>query len=155
MQFKNFSIWRGRLPHWRADDVTYYVTFRHRRPLDPRERQVLLQALYRLHNSARVLRLICVLPETTEMLLDMKPEAGPKDREFSKDLEAAKNRAGKQIAKKAGETFTPFYQESFDRIMRDEAELNERWTAIHESPAREGLAGEGEDYEALASLGGD
>ena len=29
--WKGFHIWKGRLPHWRADDVTYYVTFRHKR----------------------------------------------------------------------------------------------------------------------------
>ena len=33
-KWANFNVWRGRLPHWRADDVTYYATFRHRRDLD-------------------------------------------------------------------------------------------------------------------------
>jgi len=50
--------------------------------------------------------------------------------ELSDVVEKAKVRAGKAIVKVSGERFPPFYQESYDRIIRDEAELAERWQAI-------------------------
>lgn len=143
MQFKNFSMWRGRLPHWRADDVTYYVTFRHSRELTLDERLRLMSTLVRSERRAWELLILCVLPETTEMLFRAT------EREFSVAIEKAKSKVGKLIVKNTGERFPPFYPESYDRIVRDESELEERWTEILNSPVTKELVEDPEAYEAL------
>ena len=61
-------MWRGKLPHWRADDVRYYVTFRHRRALDDWERQMLVRSLLRAEGRKWDLLILCVLPEQTELI---------------------------------------------------------------------------------------
>lgn len=149
MLFKNFHIWRGRLPHWRADDVRYYVTFRHRRPLDETERRVLSKALGSADGVKWDALIQCVLPDQTEMILQMRAARAGRPHELSTVLECAKRKAGKLIAHGTGERFPPFYAESYDRIIRDEAELEERWEAIYNSPVVAELAETPEAYPGL------
>ncbi len=149
MPFKNFHIWRGRLPHWRADDVTYYVTFRHRRELEPAERHVLFNCLLKPEGRKWNLVILCVLPQATELLFTVNDRPDGSPYELAEIVEKAKVKAGKLIVKKSGERFPPFYHESFDRIVRDESELDERWSAILESPVAGELVEDPEEYEAL------
>lgn len=129
MQFKNFSIWRGKLPHWRADDVRYFVTFRHRRPLEIWERQALFRRLLRPNDQAWRLEILSIGPEHTELIFELLEGKDGRPAELSTIVEHAKNKTGKEIVKKTGERFPPFFQESYDRIIRDEAEFLERWQA--------------------------
>ncbi len=149
MRFKNFSIWRGRLPHWRADDVTYYVTFRHARPLDEEERIWLLRALLRAEGRKLDFEIVAVLPDRTEALFHVREAGDGRPLELSKIVEAAKRSAGKRVTKATGERYAPFWSESYDRIVRDAAEFEERWMAILESPVHDELAADPEHYPTL------
>ena len=142
-------MWRGKLPHWRADDVTYYVTFRHRRALTEDERRLLLRSLLRAEGRRWVLQIVCVLPEQTEMLFSVCKTLSGHSYELADVVEASKRKTGNAIIKKTGERWSPFYEESFDRIVRDENELVERWQAIFESPVGQGLVEDEEEYEFL------
>ena len=147
--FKNFSIWRGRLPHWRADDVTYYVTFRHRRALVPEECVALLRALMRPDARKWDLIIACVLPETTELMFVVRENPAGAKYELSNIVEKEKGRVGRQIQKRTGERYPPFYAESFDRIVRDQAEFEERLLAIMRSPLDADLVQQAGDYAGL------
>jgi hypothetical protein len=149
VRFKNFSIWRGRLPHWRADDVRYYVTFRHRRELDSNEVQLLTRSLLKPEGSKWDLLILCVLPGQTELIFTVREKPTGQPYELSEIIEKAKTKAGKLICKKTGERFPPFYGESYDRIIRDEAELEERWQSIFDSPVAHELAEASEDWPGL------
>jgi hypothetical protein len=148
-QFKNFKIWRGRLPHWRADDVTYYVTFKHSRALTEPERHLLLAALCRPEGRRWDLIILCVLPEKTELMFRVHQGPTGETYELSDIVEKAKTRVGRKIIKATGERFPPFYGESYDRIVRDDAELEERWMAILGSPVEHELTEEPEEYAWL------
>ncbi|HVT13862.1 MAG TPA: hypothetical protein VHE55_16485 [Fimbriimonadaceae bacterium] len=149
MPFKNFRIWRGRLPHWRADDVRYYVTFRHRREIDFGERRLLLRALLKPEARKWDLLILCVLPEQTELIFTVREQPTGRPYELSEIVEKAKTKAGRDILKKTGERYPPFYAESYDRIIRDEAELEERWQAILDSPINHELAETAEEWDGL------
>lgn len=149
MPFKNFRVWRGKLPHWRADDVTYYVTFRHRRELAGSERSHLLGLLIKSHERRWRLLLACVLPDKTELIFQVLESPSGTPYELSDIVEKAKNRAGKVVTKKTGELFSPFYPESYDRIIRDEVELEQRWEEIFNAPVQYELAESPEEYEGL------
>ncbi len=149
MPWENFTIWRGRLPHWRADDVTYYVTFRHRRPLNEAERRLTLRALIKPDGSRWDLVIVCVLPEVTELMFRVREAPTGEPYELSDVVEKAKQKAGKLIVKASGERFPPFYNESYDRIVRDDVELEERWQSILDSPVQAELAEEPEEYDGL------
>lgn len=149
MPFKNFSMWRGRLPHWRADDVCYFVTFRHRRELSVDERRMLLRRLLRQEGASWHLDIVCVLPESTSLMGRVREGKDGRPIELSEPLETAKRKAGVEIIKKSGERFPPFYTESFDRIVRDDIEYEERWMEIAESPSNLEGNPDPEDYETL------
>jgi hypothetical protein len=148
-KWENFTIWRGRLPHWRAENVTYYATFKHRRALSGPEAETLLSELRKPDDKKLEIDIICVLPEQTELIFRVK--FGPNDEpyELSDVLEKAKNRANKQITKRSGEERPVFYRESYDRILRDEAEYEEFWTNILESPIKSELCEEPDEYSGL------
>lgn len=148
MRFENFSIWRNKLPHWRADHVTYYVTFRHRRELSEAERLVLYRQLIRPEGRKWDLSILCVLPDTTELVFQV--HEGPKGTyELSEIVEKAKAKAGKLIIKNTGERFPPFYTESYDRIIRDEGELDEHFQRILFSMVNAELAEDPEEWQTL------
>jgi hypothetical protein len=149
VRFKNFSIWRGRLPHWRADDVRYYVTFRHRRDLDAAERQLLVRGLLRPEGRKWDLMILCVLPGQTELIFSIREKPTGQPYELSEIIEKAKAKVGRDIIKKSGERFPPFYTESYDRIIRDDAELEERWQTIFDSPVGLELCEESEEWDGL------
>ncbi|MCC6685651.1 MAG: hypothetical protein IT205_01535 [Fimbriimonadaceae bacterium] len=146
-RWENFKIWRGRLPHWRADNVTYYATFRHRRELGESDRNLLLRAL--LKPTKWDLLAVCVLPGATEMLFTVKCSPSGEPYELSEVIERAKQKAGKEIIKRTGEKWPPFYTESFDRIIRDRDELEERWLALLASSVELELVEEPEEYDGL------
>ncbi|MFI5385742.1 MAG: hypothetical protein ACHQ50_06435 [Fimbriimonadales bacterium] len=149
MRFKNFSIWRGRLPHWRADDVRYYVTFRHRREIDAGERQMLLRALLRPDARKWDLLILCILPGQTELIFTVRERPTGQPYELSEIIEKAKAKVGRLVMKQTGERFPPFYAESYDRIIRDESELEERWQAIHDSPVDHELVEDPDQWDGL------
>lgn len=149
MRWQNFSIWQGKLPHWRADGVLYYVTFRHRRTLDESERRLLFQGLMAVQGKKLDLTALCVLPESTELMFHVRDAAHGRPHELSAVIESAKTKAGKKIIAKSGERFAPFYSESFDRIVRDEAEMQEKLHAILEAPGHLDLEEEDGDYATL------
>lgn len=118
-------MWRGRLPHWRADDEVYYVTFRHRRELDQTEMGLLFSGFMRPEGTTWSLFCLAVGPEETHIIFRMLPK-GDLVPELSKKIEAVKTKVGRKIIKASGEKFPPFYTESYDRIIRDEAEFEEK-----------------------------
>jgi len=148
-RWSNFNIWRGRLPHWRATGVNYYLTFRHRRPLAEAECQELFAALLKPQGRKWDLELLVVLPEKTEMIVTVENSPTGEPFELSDIVEKAKSKAGKAIIKRSGERFPPFYTESYDRIVRDGAEMATTWESIVESPQKTGTADDSEDYQFL------
>lgn len=148
-RFKNFTIWRGRLPHWRADEVRYYVTFRHRRPLDEPERGALYAELMKQEGKKWGVELLCVLPEKSEMIVRVHESGAGQAYELSDIVSKAQGKAGKTILKKSGERFSPFYGESFDRIIRDESEFDSLWWSISQSPVSAELCDDPDDYQFL------
>ena len=149
MAWQNFSIWRARLPHWRADNVTYYASFRHRRALEETERDRLLNNLLKSEGKRWDLVLICILPEVTEMMFTVRESPDGSAYELSDILEKAKTRAGKEIIKRSGENFPPFYGESYDRIIRNDEEFEATWEKIVESPVSLELVEDPDDYPWL------
>lgn len=149
MPWQNFSIWHGRLPHWRAEAVTYYVTFRHRRPLEEAERRLLLGNLLKPLGKQWDVLILCVLPEKTELIFKVLESPKGEVYELSDIVEKAKARTAKEIQKRTDERFSPFYGESYDRILRDDAELQTFWDAIIESPVQLELVEDPEEYETL------
>lgn len=155
MAFKNFQIWRGRLPHWRADDVRYYVTFRHKRDLDESERRYLMRALLRPEGRKWDLQIVCILPSKTDLIFTVREAPSGTPYELADIIEPAKRKVGKLIIKNTGERFPPFYHESFDRIIRDDSEFEERWEELFNAPVQAELVSETGEYDGIWVAGAE
>jgi len=129
--------------------VNYLVTFRHRRDLDESERQLLLRALLKPEGKKWNLVIVCVLPGETNLIFSVNEAPSGEPYELAEIVERAKTKTGKAIVKKSGERWPPFYNESFDRIVRDDDELEQRWQEILDSPVNHELAEDPEEYEFL------
>lgn len=149
MPWQNFNVWHGRLPHWRADDVTYYVVFRHKRALTEKERMSLFYALQRPDGRRWELLILCVMPEQTELMFKVLEAPTGEPFELSDIVEKAKTKAGKEIIKASEERFPPFYGESFDRIVRDEVEFESLWQAMANAPVVQELVEDAKFYPTL------
>lgn len=101
----------------------YYVTFRHSRELGEFERQDLYASLMKPQGRKWDVFALSVRESVTELLISMETDGDGRPHELSDVVEKAKQRAGKKIIKATGERYPPFYFESYDRIVRDEAEL--------------------------------
>ena len=154
-RWQNFNIWRGRLPHWRADDVTYWVSFRHRRDLEAAERNLLFRALMRPEGRKWNLVILCILPTETNLIFTVNRTAGGSPYELSDVVEKAKHKVGNAIVKKSGERWPPFYQESYDRIIRDADELEAKLMEILESPVSHELVEDPDEWDSLWVAGRD
>lgn len=129
--------------------MNYFVTFRHRRDLDESERQLLLRALLKPEGKKWNLVIVCVLPGETNLIFSVNEAPSGEPYELAEIVERAKTKTGKAIVKKSGERWPPFYNESFDRIVRDDEELEQRWQEILDSPVALELVEDPEEYEFL------
>lgn len=121
-RWKNFSSWRGRLPHWRADGVLYYVSLGHRRDLDDEERRTMLASLLRANDRKWTVRAAGVSPRKTEALVSVHDAPHGRPYELSAIVSRASSHAAKSIMRASGEKYPPFYAECYDHIVRDEEE---------------------------------
>ena len=108
------------------------------------ERQSVFRQLLRCQERGLELTIVCVLPEKSELMFKVN---SPKD--LSDIVEKAKTKAGKEIVKKSGERFPPFYAESYDHIVRDDKEFEEYWEQILSAPADMELVDDPGDYPFL------
>lgn len=92
---------------------------------------------------------MCVLPETTELVFTMSEGLNGEALELSDVLEKAKTQAGKEIMKRSGERFPPFYHESYDRIIRDDAEWLEHFEHLFNAPVKHELSESSDEYPGL------
>ena len=113
------------------------------------ERRILLQQLIKPDGRRWDLLIVVVLPEKTDLIFRVHEAPNGADYELSEIVEKAKAKSGKLIIKKSGEKFSPFYAESYDRIIRDESELEARWQELFDSPTDLELAEDPEEYEGL------
>jgi len=121
--------------------VVYYVTFRHRRELQDDERQILMRMLLKPEGRKWDLQALTVGTEDSEIIFRVRTSPSGKPNEIADIVEPAKRKAGRRILAKTGEPYPPFYVESYDRIIRDNAELHERL----ENMIRKACENEGRD----------
>lgn len=145
MPFKNFRMWRSRLPHWRADEVTYFVRFKHRRPLTEAERCLLLQTFLRSGSRKLDIDAACVMQEETSLVFRAQQTGKGTPYEISKVVEPVKRKVGAKIIDNTGERWSPFWEESFDRIIRDESEYEEKMAEIEEAAFAESASQDDSD----------
>jgi len=151
------TYYKRRLPHFERPWAKYMVTFttREHRQLSSAERDITLQTI--LHDAGKKYELFaaCVMPDHVHLLLEPQVETNdargkPVFYTLSDILQTLKSVSSHRINKAAGVKGQRVWEnESFDRLIRSEHDLEEKFHYICRNPWDAAVATPDEDYQWL------
>ena len=134
---------RRRLPHWTFEGAVYFVTFRLvREPLNRTEIRWLRNRIVAGADRHYGLFAATVLPDHAHLLLRPKPGDS-----LSRVMKGIKGVTARELNRRQGRKGSVWQDESFDRIVRDEAEFLEKLNYMFLNPVKAGLTDDPETYE--------
>ncbi len=147
---------RRRLPHFEKPWAIYAVTIgtKARRCLSPEARAIVLEAVRHFHNQRYELFAACVMPDHIHLLLQPWPK-GSEEKEnvvfwsLSELLRSIKSFSAHAINKLDGKIGGVWEKERFDRYIRSDRDLDEKFSYITGNPWQSDVAKPGEDYPWL------
>ncbi|MCK9589891.1 MAG: His/Gly/Thr/Pro-type tRNA ligase C-terminal domain-containing protein, partial [Terrimicrobiaceae bacterium] len=143
------------LPHFERPWAKYAVTLstRERRPLSADEREIVLSSVLYGHDHGQYeLYAACVMPDHVHLLFEPQVKENTDDGTpvfftLTEILQGIKSSTAHRIKKAAGRQGEPVWEkESFDRLIRSEADLEEKFNYIVRNPWDAGVVGPDEDY---------
>ncbi|NOG55220.1 MAG: class I tRNA ligase family protein [Planctomycetes bacterium] len=138
------------LPHWEAGGQTYFVTFRCANgQLSQDERRLVLSSCLHWHQKRAIIHLVTVMHDHVHILMTpMQQENDTKHWYPLPDLiHSIKSYSAHEINQARGSSGSVWQDEYYDRIMRDEAEFEEKWQYMWMNPVKAGLIKQAADYE--------
>jgi len=144
---------RRNLPHFERPWAKYAITFstRNHRQLSEKGRDIVLESILRWKDRRYELYAACVMPDYVHVLIEpMIERAGDSGKpvffSLSKILHSIKSFTATQI-NKIERTNEPVWEtESFDRLIRSENDLQEKFHYILRNPWDSGVVERGKDY---------
>jgi 5-methyltetrahydrofolate--homocysteine methyltransferase len=145
------------LPRFERPWGKYAVTFstHQRRQLTPSERDIVLKSILHGHEIGQYeLYAACVMPDHAHLLFEPQPKQQDADSgtvfwSLSEILQAIKSATAHRVNKAAGIQGPVWERESFDRLIRSESDLQEKFSYICRNPWESKVVAQGEDYPWL------
>ena len=150
----HLTIHRRNLPHWELGGATYFITFRLTRdasdsPLTVEERGHIQRAILSMDGALWQVHMLTIMPDHVHILATPCEQATGKSQPLSDILKRIKGRTAREINLQRGRV-GPFWQkESFDRIVRDDHEYNEKAQYILNNAIKAGLVEDGWEYDGF------
>ena len=148
------------LPHFERPWAKYAVAFstHERHPLSPAARDIVLESILTAQNRNQIeLYTACVMPDHVHLLFE--PQIKTTDAKgnsvfwsLTEILRGIKSSTAHRINKAAGRTGSVWERESFDRVIRSESDLQEKFEYITRNPWDSKIVRENEDYPWLWTL---
>jgi RecG-like helicase/REP element-mobilizing transposase RayT len=147
------KYYRRNLPHFERPWEKYAITLatRNHRQLSAKARDIVLESLLRWKDRRYELYAACVMPDHVHLLIEPMIERENESGEsvffsLSKILHSIKSFTATRI-NKIDKTKEPLWEtESFDRLIRSETDLQEKFNYITRNPWDAGVAKQNEDY---------
>lgn len=136
------------LPHFERPWAKYAVTFsRHeRKALSETERNIVLRALVHEDGRQYLLYAACVMPDHVHLLIEPSMDDAGRFQPLAGILHSIKSFTAHEINKAAKRTGPVWEKESFDRIIRSESDLQEKFSYITRNPWDNKVVPANEDY---------
>jgi thiamine-phosphate pyrophosphorylase len=132
-----------RLPHWTRDGSTYFITFRlNNGELAPKERKIVLDHAKHGAGKFYALAAAMVMPDHIHLLLQPR-----RAFELSRVLKGMKGVSAKLVNESRGNNGSLWQDESWDRIVRDQAEFDEKLQYMLNNPVKRGLVADPWTYD--------
>ena len=142
------------LPHFDRPWAVYAITIRTRRrnKLSGAARTIVLDAFRHFHDKRYELYAACVMPDNAHVLLQPWPrEYDANDNavfwSVAELMQSIKSFTAHQINKLQKTSVPVWEKESFDRLIRSDRDLQEKFHSILRNPWDSGVAKQNEDYQ--------
>ena len=148
---QSFQVRRRNLPHWQEPGRVYFITWRCKDGviLNEKERTIALEAVRFWDTRKWIVYAAVILPDHVHVLAQPLPKQAEGVFNLTEILHSVKSFSSQKINQQRREQGSLWQAESFDRIVRDEAEFLEKWQYISNNPLKTGLALFPEDYPWL------
>ena len=139
------------LPHFEIPGCTYHITWHthDKLILSPEAREKTLAACHFWHGNKMKCYAACVMPDHVHLLIQPLPiqELGQDGvHSLSEILHSIKSFSAHDVNEAMKRTGPVWMDESFDRMIRSEADLHKTWNYIWNNPWKNGLVGPMEEY---------
>lgn len=151
----SFQSTRRNLPHLQEPGSLYFLTWRCHSGimLSPSERVFVLDALRHWDGVKWKIFTAVILPDHVHALVQPLPHPKGGIYHLAEILHSVKSFTSHKIADLRGMKGSLWQDESYDRIVRDEAEFLENCNYIKNNPEKTGLAERPENYAWLYERG--
>jgi REP element-mobilizing transposase RayT len=141
-------IRRRNLPHWQLGGSVYFITFRSLRGALPPEalRLVVGHVLYD-HGKRYDLVFGVVMPDHVHVIIQPREIAPGAWHDLSTIMKGLKGSSSRRINQLLGTKGTVWQEEWYDRIIRDDRELEEKLLYMYHNPVKAGLVIDPAKYE--------
>jgi RecG-like helicase/REP element-mobilizing transposase RayT len=151
---------RRRLPHFEKPWAIYAVTIgtTKDRCLSPKARTIVLNSLRHFHNKRYEMFAACVMPDHVHFLIQPWPE-GDDDKgntafwRLSELVHSIKSFSAHEINEIENKSGSIWEKERFDRYVRSDRDLQEKFHYILRNPWNSGVAKQNEDYQWVWTQG--
>jgi primosomal protein N' (replication factor Y) len=152
------TVRKRSLPHFEIPGFTYHVTWQtqDKLVLSPEARAKTLEACHFWHGKKVKCYAACVMPDHVHLLIQPLPiqEAGKEGvHSLPEILHSIKSFSAHEVNKVMKHSGPVWMDESFDRLIRSEADLHKTWDYIWNNPRRIGLVGSMEEYPYIWTPG--
>ncbi len=145
---------KGRLPHFERPWAKYAITIatRQHRILSEAARAVVMESILRWKDQRFALFAACVMPDHVHLLIEPMVERHGDDGtsvffSLGKILHTIKSFTANRINKIEKTTGAVWERESFDRVIRSESDLREKFEYVTSNPWKSNVIAPGKDYK--------
>ena len=152
---QSFQITRRNLPHWQEPGRVYFITWRCQpgENLGLEDRTITMKAIRYWDTIKWTVYAAVVLPDHVHVLAQPLPKQAGGVFNLGEILHSVKSFSSQKINQQREEPGPLWQAESYDRIVRDEAEFLEKWQYIRNNPIKIDLAQSPEEYPWLHEKG--
>ena len=142
MKDRNLHRTQRKLPHWTIEDSVFFITFSlNKGTLSDTEKGIVFNHILSGHDSFYDLLTFVVMNDHVHAVFNLLNNI-----ELNRVMKGIKGVSSHLINQSRGTTGNNWIDESFDRIIRDEEELNNAIEYIFTNPVKAGLVEDGSTY---------
>jgi putative transposase len=149
---KDLIVKRRDLPHWQVGGAVYFLTFRLSRgqpPLSERERAIVKDAVLFWHSKKWHVYALTIMPDHAHILAQPLQIDVDRWHSLSEVLHSVKRHTARLINAQRQQTGSLWQSETFDRIIRNGGEYDEKATYIFNNAVKAGLVEDGWEYDGF------
>jgi len=147
----SFQATRRNLPHWQQPGSIYFITWRLKgeETLSSEERTIIMDTLLYWDEMKWTVHAAVVMPNHVHVIAQplFLPDGGAVN--LSAIIRSVKTFSASTINAQRGSRGPLWQDERFDRIIRDEGELLQKWQYLRHNPVEKGLVANPEEYPWL------